>query len=153
MPKRATDYFLIDILIAIDKIKRNTAIATTFDKFISHETVFDATMRELEIIGEAAKYLLADEKFKHHLPLQWRKIVDFRNIVAHEYFGIDLDIVYEVVTKKVPELEKNIFELLQNFKEDKNLIIAISHAKKELQKMNRPKSLAYLTEIEKLLLK
>ena len=148
MPKRAVEFFIIDILIAIDKIKRNMKIISDFNEFIKNENVFDATMRELEIIGEAVKYVLEDKNYSKLVSREWRKIVDFRNIVAHEYFGIDLDIVFEVATKKIIEFEKEVFLLISKIENKKVLFNAIEDAKKELEKMKRKKGLDYLNKIE-----
>ncbi len=71
--------------------------------FAGNELVRDAVLRNLEIIGEAAKHIppaaragLAD--------VDWRRIIGFRDIVAHAYFGIDDAILWDIVSVKVPEL-------------------------------------------------
>lgn len=70
-----------------------------------------AIERQLEIIGEAANHL--SDELKAACPeIDWRKIVAFRNFVAHEYFGIDLELVWDIVVNKIPPLEATVSELL-----------------------------------------
>jgi len=65
-------------------------------------------MRELQIIGEATKHLL-QEKF---LDEDYRIIVDFRNVIVHEYFGIDPDEIWDIIQYELPPFEKSIYALL-----------------------------------------
>jgi uncharacterized protein with HEPN domain len=80
--------------------------------FYDYKT-FDAVMRNLEIIGEAIKHIPLEirEKYKE---IEWRKITGLRDIVIHEYFGIDEDIIWDVVENKVPELKKQLEALIEN---------------------------------------
>ncbi|WP_353722338.1 DUF86 domain-containing protein [Dyadobacter sp. 676] len=70
-----------------------------------------AIERQLEIIGEAANHLSQDLKSTHP-EIEWRKIVAFRHFVAHEYFGIDLELVWDIVINKIPPLHETISTLL-----------------------------------------
>ena len=70
-----------------------------------------AIERQLEIIGEAANHLSNDLKITRP-EIEWRKIVAFRNFVAHEYFGIDLELVWDIVVNKIPPLENTVSQLL-----------------------------------------
>jgi uncharacterized protein with HEPN domain len=66
---------------------------------------FDAVLRNLEVIGEAAKHV-AETEAARGLGVDWRKVIALRNVISHVYFGIDPDIVWDVVRNKVPELLK-----------------------------------------------
>ncbi len=90
MSKRVLEFYIIDILIAIDKIKRYSKDFSNADEFYYDEKSFDATMRELQIIGEATKYLINSNM----LDSSFRVVVEFRNIIVHEYFGIDKDEIW-----------------------------------------------------------
>ena len=70
-----------------------------------------AIERQLEIIGEAANHL-SDQLKSTRPDIEWRKIVAFRNFVAHEYFGIDLELVWDIVINKIPPLESTVSQLL-----------------------------------------
>jgi uncharacterized protein with HEPN domain len=67
----------------------------------------DAVVRNFEIIGEAANKISQEIKEKYP-SVEWRKISDFRNILAHEYFGIDYEIMWDIIKNKLPRLQKNI---------------------------------------------
>jgi uncharacterized protein with HEPN domain len=101
---------LLHILEAIQYIHAFTLGKTKTD--IYNDPMFRfAIERQLEIIGEAANHLSNDLKITHP-EIEWRKIVAFRNFVAHEYFGIDLELVWDIVVNKIPPLHQTILELL-----------------------------------------
>ena len=68
----------------------------------------------MEIIGEAAKNIPASVKQKHP-NIEWKKISGLRDILAHEYFGVDLEVVWDIVIKKIPALKNNITRMLKTF--------------------------------------
>jgi uncharacterized protein with HEPN domain len=71
--------------------------------FSQNELVQDAVLRNLEVIGEAAKQIPPDIRAKV-IGVDWRRVIGFRDIVAHAYFGIDQAILWNIVSEKVPEL-------------------------------------------------
>jgi len=73
--------------------------------------VQDAVIRNLEIIGEAVKNLPPDLR-KRYPRLPWSKIVALRNVLIHEYFGVDLEIVWQIVTKRLPVLKQSVNHML-----------------------------------------
>ena len=72
--------------------------------------VYAATIRELEIIGEAAGKI-SDELKEKYANIDYRTVKDFRNVLAHEYFGVDMQIVWMVATQKIPELKIEIVKI------------------------------------------
>ena len=92
MPKRDLRLFLLDILDAIDKTERYTE-GMSFEEFEENDMAADAVVRNLEIIGEAARQLPVDQRDQYP-HVDWVAVVGFRNIVIHEYFDVDLEIVY-----------------------------------------------------------
>ncbi len=150
MLKRTPELFLVDILVSIDKIKRRTK-SLPLDKFYSDEDVFEATIRDLEVIGEAAKNIKKVSTFIYGSNIEWQKIVDFRNVIAHEYFGIIPTLVMNVVKDELPTLEQDIFTLMEKQEDQTSLQQAIIDAKTELERMNRRESVAHLNSIEKTL--
>ncbi len=67
---------------------------------------------QLEIIGEAANHF-SDELFKRYETIEWAEIVGLRNLPGHEYFGIDLRIVWQIIQNNLPRLKKNIKLILK----------------------------------------
>jgi uncharacterized protein with HEPN domain len=104
-------------MIACDKIRRYTKPFDNAQSLLHSELEWDATIRELEIIGEATKYLLNSDL----LDRKFRIVVDFRNMITHKYFGIDELEVWNVITKHIIEFEKSIFKVLELF--DKDMLI------------------------------
>ena len=109
MPREYKAY-LKDILEAIRKIENYTK-AIAFDDFVMDELIQDGVVRNLEVIGEAVKNIPEDIKDKKP-EVEWKKIAGLRDILIHDYFGIDEDIVWDAVKNKLPELKEKIIEIL-----------------------------------------
>jgi uncharacterized protein with HEPN domain len=84
----------------------------SYEQFESNQLVLSATIRQLEVIGEASRNL--DPSFTKRYPdIPWRKLVGLRNVLIHEYFDVFYDKVWEVATQDVPELTKSLVQILQ----------------------------------------
>ena len=125
MSKRVVELFAIDILVAMHKVSRYHLEHTNAQSFYHDENSFDATMRELQIIGEATKQLIHSDK----LTQEYRIIVDFRNLIVHEYFGIDADEIWHILHHELPSFKETIMALLAHF--DKDLLLQIISDTKE----------------------
>ena len=102
--------FLDDILESCRKIESYRA-GLTFDSFKSDEKTIDAVIRNLEIVGEATKKLPAD--LREAIPgVDWQRIAGLRDILIHQYFGVDLDIIWDVVENRIPELGSAVSQFL-----------------------------------------
>ncbi|MBU0519389.1 DUF86 domain-containing protein [bacterium] len=108
---RDPEIFIEDILEAINKIDSYIK-GLKFDAFKENELVIDAVVRNIEIIGEASKHIPQEIK-KEHSEVPWNKMVGLRNIIIHEYFGIDLEIIWHIITVNLPETKPYITELLK----------------------------------------
>jgi len=71
----------------------------------------DAVVRNLEVIGEAVKKLPENLRAKHSA-VEWKKIAGLRDILIHEYFGLDAEIVWDIVQNKVPVLDREVRTML-----------------------------------------
>ncbi len=85
------------------------------DQFLRDETLKRAFVRSIEIIGEASKNI-PDEIRQKYAHIQWRAMAGMRDRLIHSYFGIDYDIVWDVVINKIPVLRREIEEILRNEK-------------------------------------
>ena len=110
MSKRDPRLFMTDVLDAIEKIERYTA-GLTFDQFEANEMVLDAVVRNLEIIGEATRYIPATLR-ERYTQIEWSRVVGFRNIVIHTYFAVDVEIVWTIATQRLAELKDVLTEML-----------------------------------------
>jgi len=103
--------YLNDILQSIDKILEFTE-GMDFEDFKNNVLVFDAITRNFEIIGEASTHI--PEKIKStYNDIPWQKMKSMRNIVAHEYFGLDKKIIWTTIQKSIPELKGKISNILK----------------------------------------
>ncbi len=111
MRGRSVRLYVVDMLRAIEKIER---FIEGLDEasFSSSELVVDAVLRNLEVLGEAARNV-PEEVRKDHPEIPWGRIVGLRNIVAHAYFGVDLENVWKIVKENVPEVRPSVEVLVE----------------------------------------
>ncbi len=114
MFNRTYELFLFDVYIAIVKIEK------TVDRFDNAQTLlydynaWDSVIREFEIIGDATNYLIKNNV----LDETSRVVVDFRNLLIHNYFGIDAEEVYDVVKSDLPNFKSLITDKLSQIDND-----------------------------------
>ncbi len=102
---------LLTIRESIKKFMEFTSSFGNADEFYEDYKSFDAVMMNFVVIGEQT--LKIDDKFKeNNLHIEWNKIKAFRNIIAHDYFGIDAEEVWGIIKKHIPNLNKDINELI-----------------------------------------
>lgn len=111
-------FFLEDIFEAANKVLRYTN-GMSLEAFRSDELVFDAVVRNLEIIGEAAKHL--PKEVQERMPdVEWSKAAAFRDVIAHGYFGLNVHIIWDVTRNKVPAISKSVEILLTQLRNDQS---------------------------------
>lgn len=102
--------YLEDIAEACRKVLSFTA-GMTKESFEADERTYDAVIRNLEVAGEAAKHVSAS--LREQLPdLEWRKLAGLRDVLAHAYFGIDNDILWDVIAHKVSQVAAAVEDYL-----------------------------------------
>jgi uncharacterized protein with HEPN domain len=101
---------IVDILEAIQNINEYT-YGLSFEDFSKDKKTKDAVIRNFEIIGEASNKLSNHFK-KEHSEIEWKSMTNFRNVIIHEYFGVDIDIMWNIISTKLPSLYDNIKNIL-----------------------------------------
>ena len=106
--------YLLDIENSINEIEGYfKEISKNFNVYRQNVMLKRAVERNLEIIGEAVNFLSVDLK-KQNSDINWRAIVALRNILIHEYFAVDENVMWIIIQKDLPLLKKKIEELLNN---------------------------------------
>ena len=108
---RNESLYLGDIQESCEKILRFTD-GMTYKEFIHDDLHFDAVLRNLEVIGEAVKNISEETRITYP-NVKWRKIAGFRDIVAHEYFGVNEETVWDIVRNQVPNLLEIVKTMLK----------------------------------------
>ncbi|MFN5415820.1 MAG: DUF86 domain-containing protein [Flavobacteriia bacterium] len=94
-------------------ILRNT-LNENFESFMQKEVLQKAIIRSLEIIGEASKKIPQDFKLNHPL-VDWKSMAGTRDKLIHHYFGVDYEIVWDIIENEIPFLDEYLVKLIQNF--------------------------------------
>lgn len=99
------DLFCFNILESVNKIIEISNQFTSIEEFKKDYIPYDAVMMNFIVIGEMAGKLSEEFKGKHS-KIDWYKIQGFRNMIAHDYFGIDDKVVWQIIHTKIPELKE-----------------------------------------------
>jgi len=108
--KRDESVYLQHILDAIAKIDSYLE-GVSEEAFSQQSLIQDGVIRQLEIIGEAVKMIPESIRLAHP-NIEWKKIAGLRDILAHQYFGVDIEIIWDVLENKLPALAKEVDEIL-----------------------------------------
>jgi len=110
LPRRQWDIRIDDIIAATEKVLRYTE---GMDKaaFVADERTVDAVVRNLMVIGEAAR-CVPDDVVAANPQIPWARMRGMRNLVVHEYFGVDVDVLWDTVTGNLPGLLPLLRDLL-----------------------------------------
>ena len=106
--------YLKHILDAIYRIEEYT-VKVKYDDFMNNNLVQAGVMREIEIIGEATKKLVQEFKRKYS-DIPWKEMAGMRDKLIHDYFGVDLDGVWDTVKRDIPTLKDKIKNIIENWK-------------------------------------
>ena len=101
--------YLIHIVECIEKIERFSSDGK--EAFFADDRTQDAVLRNLQLVGESAKRLSADARSEHPEEY-WRSVIGLRNILVHEYLGVNLERVWQVIVRDLPVLKSNLKAML-----------------------------------------
>ncbi|MFS2189224.1 DUF86 domain-containing protein [Mucilaginibacter sp. Mucisp84] len=105
---------LLHILEAIDEIHSYT-LNTDLTTFLSNSMMRFACVKQIEIIGEAANYITPETKAMF-TDLEWKQIIGMRHILVHEYFGVDFNLIWQVIINDLPVLRQKTLIVLENIR-------------------------------------
>ena len=114
MINRGYKQYFIDILDSIENIEEFIR-DLTYDDFLKDIKTQFAVVRALEIIGEASKKIPSEIRDKY-TKIPWREITGMRNILIHDYFGVDLEVVWKTTSIDIPPLKENIINITDSYK-------------------------------------
>ncbi|MDE1890846.1 MAG: DUF86 domain-containing protein [Planctomycetota bacterium] len=109
MSKREDTAIIQDMKEAIDRIMSYTS-GMEYDSFLQDNKTQDAVIRNIEILGEASKSLSNETREKYpHIP--WKDIAGTRDKLIHDYFGVNIDIVWDIVKNEIPTLSAQLKDI------------------------------------------
>ncbi len=108
--KRSIQLFIQDVFDAIDKINGYVSGIANGKELKDDKKTYDAVMMNFIVIGEAVKNIY-EEVSKNHPEVEWRQIMDMRNLLAHEYWGVDEKVVWSAIRKNLPQLKEIILKI------------------------------------------
>lgn len=108
---RSLQLYLQDICTSCAKVQRYT-LNMTLEAFVADERTYDAVIRNLQIIGEAVKQIPPEVRDQYPA-VEWRKIAGLRDILAHAYFSLENETLWDIVQNKVPALQEQMQHMVQ----------------------------------------
>ena len=109
MSKRDNSLLILDMVDAASRIQTYTN-GLNFDEFLEDQKTIDAVVRNFEILGEAATRVDPDfQESNHHVP--WKQLKGYRNRLIHEYFGVDYEIVWDIIENELADLIAQLQDL------------------------------------------
>ena len=109
---------VLAILDAIDQIKKYTENVIDADAFYQNRIVFDATLMNFVLIGEMTERL-SDELKNKATHIEWQKIKGFRNMIAHDYLGIDAEEVWQIIADDLYPFRTDVQKIINKLQQDR----------------------------------
>jgi len=110
---RKNHYCLLNMLDAIRKIKQYSSPFTSVEDFFEATQAFDACLMNFIVVGEMVEKLSEELITASTTEIDWFKIKGFRNILAHNYFGVDAEEVWQIIHNSLPKLETQLKKLIE----------------------------------------
>ena len=113
MQDRDWRFFVQDMIDFCDRVLRFTS-GLDRNGFLTREVAYYATLRNLELLGVAARYIPTDVR-NSHAEIEWRQIIATRNRLAHSYLSIDDDVIWDIIQSDIPVLLPKLHRLLEAY--------------------------------------
>ncbi|MDQ1262885.1 MAG: hypothetical protein QG575_2066 [Euryarchaeota archaeon] len=110
--KKDDSVYLHHIIDAFLQIEGYTD-GVSYEEFLSNRLLQDGVIRQLEVMGEAARNL-SEGLLNEYPKIPWRQMISLRNRMIHAYFNVNLQIIWEIVQDDVPKIKENITNILDN---------------------------------------
>ncbi len=114
--KREISLYIDDILDCINQIEEYTKSPLDYIGFKENRLIQDAVIRRIEIMGEAIKQIPEDFKAKYN-EIEWKKIAGIRDILIHQYFGVNVDRIWVVSKIDIPNLKEKVIKIKKDLEE------------------------------------
>jgi uncharacterized protein with HEPN domain len=111
MSKKHRNILLNDVLESIQKIKKYTK-GMNYEQFLQDDKTIDACVRNFEIIGEVSSKIDADFKLNHS-EIEWNRMKGLRNRMIHDYSGVDYQVVWDIISEYLDELDYQVQKLIK----------------------------------------
>ncbi len=113
MSKRSPKLLIEDMLDCISKIDRYCS-GKIFEDIVNDSMLIDAIVRNLSVIGEAANRVPKSLQLQHQ-EIYWSEIIGLRNRIVHDYFGLDYELIWEIINNDLPQLQNSLERILVSF--------------------------------------
>ena len=110
MSKRLAYILLTDMLEAVEAIQ-DYIIGLEYESFLNNRMARDAVVRNVQVLGEASNRILKTFR-DQHTTIEWMRIIRTRHILVHDYFGLDYEIIWQIITVNLPSLQESIKQIL-----------------------------------------
>jgi len=117
MKTKEDSFFLEHMLESIENIREFTKTIQK-EEFFKNKEKQSAVIRQIEILGEAAKNLSEKTIFENPL-IPWKELIGARDKIIHHYFGVDLEIIWEIIKTNLPDLETKLIPIIEKMKKAK----------------------------------
>ncbi|AUD05697.1 HepT-like ribonuclease domain-containing protein [Spirosoma pollinicola] len=112
MSKRSAYILLTDMLEAVNAIQEYT-VGLDYESFLANRMARDAVIRNVQVLGEAANRISKPFRDQYSM-IEWMRIIRTRHILVHDYFGLDYEIIWRIITVHIPPLREAVKQILDS---------------------------------------